>query len=148
LRNIFGSFVQIFADTKPSATAEVKGLAGLALGFILVGTADHEAAGDMLSYLHDDNVDITDSNNRFVALGIALIFLGKIIFCGMCSNLSTWLYFSGTQDRSEVFIESVRALPEPFGSMTSTLIDVCAYAGTGNVLKIQVHFSYNYLKRT
>lgn len=43
----------------------------------------------------------------------------------------------GTQERSEVFIESVRALPEPFGSMTSTLIDVCAYAGTGNVLKIQ-----------
>lgn len=34
-------------------------------------------------------------------------------------------------------MESVRALPEPFGSMTSTLIDVCAYAGTGNVLKIQ-----------
>lgn len=34
-------------------------------------------------------------------------------------------------------MESVRTLPEPFGSMTATLIDVCAYAGTGNVLKIQ-----------
>lgn len=43
----------MFSDTKPSATPEVKGLAGLALGFILVGTADHEAAGDMLTYLHD-----------------------------------------------------------------------------------------------
>lgn len=28
-------------------------------------------------------------------------------------------------------------MPQPFGSMTATLIDVCAYAGTGNVLKIQ-----------
>uniref|UniRef100_A0A915D0K5 26S proteasome non-ATPase regulatory subunit 2 n=1 Tax=Ditylenchus dipsaci TaxID=166011 RepID=A0A915D0K5_9BILA len=93
----------VFTDNRPSATAEVK---------------DHDAAGVMLTYLHDDGVDITDPNNRFVALGIGLIFLG-------------------TQDRSEVFIESVRALPEPFGSMTSTLIEVCAYAGTGNVLKIQ-----------
>jgi hypothetical protein len=34
-------------------------------------------------------------------------------------------------------VESLRALPEPFGSMVATLTDVCAYAGTGNVLKIQ-----------
>lgn len=34
-------------------------------------------------------------------------------------------------------METVRSLPEPFGSMVSTLIEVCAYAGTGNVLKIQ-----------
>lgn len=43
----------------------------------------------------------------------------------------------GTQEKSEVFVESVRTLPEPFGSMVSTLVDICAYAGTGNVLKIQ-----------
>lgn len=36
-----------------------------------------------------------------------------------------------------MFIEAVRILPEPFGSMTSTLIDVCASAGTGNLGKIQ-----------
>lgn len=36
-----------------------------------------------------------------------------------------------------MFVESLRVLPEPFGSMVSTLVDVCAYAGTGNVLKIQ-----------
>lgn len=34
-------------------------------------------------------------------------------------------------------VESLRSLPEPFGSMASTLVEVCAYAGTGNVLKIQ-----------
>lgn len=43
----------------------------------------------------------------------------------------------GAQEKSDVFVESVRALPQPFGSMMSTLVDVCAYAGTGNVLKIQ-----------
>lgn len=62
--------------------------------------------------------ELNDPNMRFLALGIALIFLG-------------------TQDRSEVFVESLRSLPEPFGSMVSTLVDVCAYAGTGNVLKVQ-----------
>lgn len=31
----------------------------------------------------------------------------------------------------------MRALPEPFGSMIATLVEVSAYAGTGNVLKIQ-----------
>ena len=65
---------KIFSDTKPSANAEVKGLAALALGFILVGTADHLIAADLLNYLMETNIE--DSNNRFVALGIALIFLG------------------------------------------------------------------------
>jgi hypothetical protein len=53
-------------------------------------------------------------------------------------NNKNILLISGTQERSEVIVESVKALPDPFGSMTSTLIDVCAYAGTGNVLKTQV----------
>ncbi|KHJ84078.1 hypothetical protein OESDEN_16212 [Oesophagostomum dentatum] len=62
--------------------------------------------------------ELTDPNMRFLALGIALIFLG-------------------TQNKSEVFVESLRSLPEPFGPMVSTLVDVCSYAGTGDVLKIQ-----------
>jgi len=31
----------------------------------------------------------------------------------------------------------LEVLPEPFKSMAMTLVDICAYAGTGNVLKIQ-----------
>jgi 26S proteasome regulatory subunit N1 len=89
------------------------------LGFILVGTGDHTAAVEMLQVLMErTEAELSDPNMRFLALGIALIFLG-------------------TQEQSEVFVESLRSLPEPFGSMVSTLVDVCAYAGTGNVLKIQ-----------
>uniref|UniRef100_A0A7E4VA39 26S proteasome non-ATPase regulatory subunit 2 n=1 Tax=Panagrellus redivivus TaxID=6233 RepID=A0A7E4VA39_PANRE len=110
---------KVLADQKPSATSEVKGLAGMSLGFILVGTADHKVAMEMLHLLMDKTeAELTDYNWSFVALGIALIFLG-------------------TQEKSEVFVESLRSLPDPFGSMVSTLVDVCAYAGTGNVLKIQ-----------
>ncbi|VDM46040.1 unnamed protein product [Toxocara canis] len=110
---------KVLGDNKPSATPEVKGLAGLALGFIRVGTADHEAAMEMLHFLMEKtSVELQEPNMRFIALGIGLIFLG-------------------TQEKSDVFVESARALGEPFGSVVSTVVEVCAYAGTGNVLKIQ-----------
>jgi len=103
------------------ANAEVKGLAALSLGLILVGTCNNEVALELFAYLMEGaaaGVDFKNTNTRFVALGIALIYLGS-------------------EERSEVMVDAVKALPEPFGSMTSTLVDVCAYAGTGNVLKIQ-----------
>ncbi|KAE9414791.1 hypothetical protein Angca_006864, partial [Angiostrongylus cantonensis] len=110
---------KVLTDAKPSATSEVRGLTGLALGLIMVGTADHTVSLDMLQTLMErSEPELSDPNMRFLALGIALIFLG-------------------TQEKSEVFVESLRSLPEPFGSMVSTLVDVCAYAGTGNVLKVQ-----------
>ncbi|VDN57153.1 unnamed protein product [Dracunculus medinensis] len=110
---------RILNDTVHVLNNEARGMCGLALGFILVGTADHAVATELLQILMEKSaIELLDSNMRFLALGIALIFLG-------------------TQDKSEVFVESLRVLPEPFGSMVSTLVDVCAYAGTGNVLKIQ-----------
>ncbi|KAK6038069.1 Proteasome/cyclosome repeat protein [Cooperia oncophora] len=39
---------KVLTDSKPSATSEVKGLTGLALGLIMVGTADHTVAMEML----------------------------------------------------------------------------------------------------
>lgn len=57
----------------------MKGLAGLALGFILVGTGDHIAAMEMLTLLMErTQEELNEPNMRFLALGIALIFLGKI----------------------------------------------------------------------
>ncbi|CAD6194862.1 unnamed protein product [Caenorhabditis auriculariae] len=118
-RGVIFELKKVLADTRPSATAEVKGLTGLSLGLILVGTGDHTAAMEMLQTLMErSEAELADPNMRFLALGIALIFLG-------------------TQDKSEVFVETLRSLPEPFGPMMATLLDVCAYAGTGNVLKIQ-----------
>lgn len=53
------------------------------------------------------------------------------------SQRFTFCFVIGTQEKSEVFVETIRSLPDPFGAMMSTLVDVCAYAGTGNVLKLQ-----------
>lgn len=68
---------KVLVDSKPSATAEVKGLTGLALGLIMVGTGDHTVAMEMLQTLMERNeTELADPNMRFLALGIALIFLG------------------------------------------------------------------------
>ena len=37
----------------------------------------------------------------------------------------------------ETILATLEVVPEPFKSMASTLVDICAYAGTGNVLKVQ-----------
>jgi hypothetical protein len=47
-------------------------------------------------------------------------------------------YFFSILIKLLIFIViSFKVLSEPFKSMAVTLVDVCAYAGTGNVLKIQ-----------
>ncbi len=109
-------------------------MAALALGFICVGSADPVVAADMLQLLSErSEVELKDPNMRLVALGLALVYLGQL-HCFIQINELTII---GTQEKSEAMYETVRIIPEPFGSMTATLISVCAYAGTGNVLKIQ-----------
>ena len=45
--------------------------------------------------------------------------------------------FTGRQEAVEAIIAALEVIPEPFKSMSMTMVEVCAYAGTGNVLKIQ-----------
>jgi len=45
--------------------------------------------------------------------------------------------FAGRQDAVEAITAALEVIPEPFKSMAITMVEVCAYAGTGNVLKIQ-----------
>lgn len=103
-----------------NANSEIQGLAGLSLGLIRVGTGEADTAAAIWQCLMEKGESALqrDNNLRFLALGIGLIYLGK-------------------QEDSSVMVESLRALPNPFGAMAATLLDVCAYAGTGNVLKIQ-----------
>merc|ERR1719228_2028419 len=62
--------------------------------------------------------ELKDTYARFMALGLALTYLGK-------------------QDAVETTLAALEVIPEPYKSMASTLAEICAYAGTGNVLKIQ-----------
>lgn len=47
------------------------------------------------------------------------------------------LILTGKQDACEVVLSSLDTINEPMRTMSKTLVEVCAYAGTGNVLKIQ-----------
>merc|ERR1712059_100220 len=62
--------------------------------------------------------DMKDCYAKYLPLGIGLCYLGK-------------------QDAAEATIAALEVIPEPFRQTATTLVEICAYAGTGNVLKVQ-----------
>lgn len=45
--------------------------------------------------------------------------------------------YLGRKEAVEAIVAALEVIQEPFKSMAVTMVEVCAYAGTGNVLKIQ-----------
>ncbi|XP_066587584.1 26S proteasome non-ATPase regulatory subunit 2 [Prorops nasuta] len=107
------------ALTDAKSSWEVVGVAGLALGMIAVGSCSARVTTAIMYILMEKSeADLKDTYARFLPLGLGLCFLGK-------------------QEAAEAIIAALEVIPEPFRSMSTTLVEVCAYAGTGNVLKIQ-----------
>ena len=106
---------------------EVISLAALALGFIFVGSANGEIAGTILQTimerLEPDESQLSDKWARFLILGLALLYVGR-------------------QDASEATIETLKAVPHAVGKQAQILVEICSYAGTGNVLKVQSLLHY------
>ncbi|KAK2579619.1 hypothetical protein KPH14_011549 [Odynerus spinipes] len=103
----------------PKSSWEVIGVAGLALGMVAVGSCNaYVTTTIMHTLMEKSESDLKDTYARFLPLGLGLCFLGK-------------------QEAAEAIIAALEVIPEPFRSMSTTLVEVCAYAGTGNVLKIQ-----------
>lgn len=58
---------------------EIASLAALSLGFIFVGSCHGEIASTILqSFMERDDKSLSDKWIRFMALGLALLYLGKI----------------------------------------------------------------------
>ena len=55
---------------------------------------------------------------RFLCLGLGLLYLGK-------------------QERADVMLEAVRTVEHKRGRYAEITLNTCAYAGTGNVLKVR-----------
>jgi len=103
----------------PKASMEVIGIAALALGLIFVGSAHGEVTQAILAALLDkDETSLQSSHARFLALGLGLLYLGK-------------------QEVADVTLETLKALPGEAGRFASLTVELCAYTGTGNVLKVQ-----------
>ena len=116
-QDVITQLLEVFGNAKSSM--EIVGVTALAIGLIAVGSRNNDAISTLLQTLIEKSeADLKDPFAKFIPLGIGLCFLGK-------------------QDAAETTIAAMEVLADPFKSMATTLVDICAYAGTGNVLKIQ-----------
>ena len=94
-------------------------MAALACGMISVGSGNSQVTTTIMQTLMEKSeTELKDTYARFLPLGLGLCHLGK-------------------QESIDTLIAALEVIPEPFKSMATTMVDICAYAGTGNVLKVQ-----------
>jgi 26S proteasome regulatory subunit N1 len=106
--------------TDTNLDMQLSAMAALSLGLIFVGSSHGEIADALMNTLLDEDraSQLKDKWTRFMALGLGLIFFGQ-------------------QEEVDVILETLKVFDHPMSKPTSVLAEVCAWAGTGNVLKIQ-----------
>ncbi|RKP21880.1 26S proteasome regulatory complex, non-ATPase subcomplex, Rpn1 subunit [Rozella allomycis CSF55] len=102
-----------------SLNIKIVSFAVLALGLIFVGTCHGELTSTILQTIMERNEnDFKSTFCRFLGLGLGLIFLNK-------------------QEMVETILETLKVIEHPFGNHARIITESLAYAGTGNVLKVQ-----------
>ncbi|KAL2208731.1 proteasome/cyclosome [Sarocladium strictum] len=103
-----------------SQDMQISAMAALACGLIFVGSSHPEVSEAIVTTLMDDERknQLTDKWTRFLALGLGLLFFGR-------------------QEQVDVILETLKAVDHPMSKPTAVLAEICAWAGTGAVLKIQ-----------
>jgi 26S proteasome regulatory subunit N1 len=102
-----------------TTSMEVASMSALSLGFIFVGSAHGEITPTILQTMMErEPAQLDEKWARFMSLGLALLFLGQ-------------------QDASDATIETLKAIEHPIAKQAQVFVDMCSFAGTGNVLKIQ-----------
>jgi 26S proteasome regulatory subunit N1 len=94
-------------------------LAGLALGMICVGKCDDNVGSTLVQKLMEaSDEDLEHSHARYLCVGLGLLFLGKM-------------------EQADAMLEAVKTIEHKIGKYTAVILDTFAYAGSGNVLKVQ-----------
>jgi 26S proteasome regulatory subunit N1 len=94
-------------------------LAGLALGLIFVGRCDDMVGGTIVQALMEaTDDDLNHSHAHFLCLGLGLLFLGQM-------------------EKADAMIEALRTIEHKLSKYAVILLETCAYAGSGDVLKVQ-----------
>ena len=108
----------IVEDT--SLDMQLSAMAALSLGLIFVGSSNDNVSESIINTLLDEDrqKQLKDKWTRFMSLGLALLFFGR-------------------QEDVEVILETLKAIDHPMAKPAAVLAEVCAYAGTGTVLKLQ-----------
>ncbi|KAI0184427.1 armadillo-type protein [Xylaria flabelliformis] len=108
----------IIAST--SEDMQLSAMAALSLGLIFVGTANPEISEAIITLFMDEDhkTRLNDKWARFLSLGLGLLFFG-------------------CQEEVDVVLETLKAADHAIARPTYVLAEICAWAGTGAVLKIQ-----------
>lgn len=102
-----------------TVTMEISSLASLALGLVYCGTCHGEITSTILQTLMErDEPQLKDTFAKFMGCGLALLFVGK-------------------QDQSDAVLETLKAIENPLAKQIEVMVEICAFAASGNVLKIQ-----------
>ena len=112
------SLTPLVIDT--NYTVELSAMSALCLGLVFVGSCNVDVLNTIMQGVTDRETTTLETNpmSRYFALALGLVFLGQ-------------------QEKIDTILEAVKLVPPPLGKfMTYTLVS-CAYAGTGNVLKVQ-----------
>lgn len=106
--------------TDTSLEMQISAMAALSLGMIFIGSSNSDVSEAIVeSFLDDDRKSqLTDKWTRFMGLGLGLLFFGQ-------------------QEDVDVILETLKAIDHPMSKPTSVLAEICAWAGTGTVLKLQ-----------
>ncbi|EZG47486.1 putative proteasome 26S regulatory subunit [Gregarina niphandrodes] len=110
--------VPAVVDTAAVGGAEAASAAALALGLVFCGTAD-ENVTEVLIQAVADRAETVETVHVFnIGLALALVFLQQ-------------------QDKAHGALFLLQAIPHPLSELTQVLVEIAAYAATGNVLKCQ-----------
>ncbi|QKX58525.1 uncharacterized protein TRUGW13939_05649 [Talaromyces rugulosus] len=114
-----------------SLDMQLSAMAAVALGLIFVGSSNHQVSEAIATTLMDEErqKQLKDKWTRFMALGLALLYFGR-------------------QEEVDVILDILKAVDHPMAKPTAVLASVCAWAGTGTVLKIQelLHICNEYIE--
>ena len=103
-----------------SLDMQISAMAALSLGLIFIGTAQPDLSETIISAFldEDNNTRLKNKWARFMALGLAFIYFHQ-------------------QEEVDVVVETMKVIDHPIARPTSVLAEICAWAGTGTVLKLQ-----------
>jgi 26S proteasome regulatory subunit N1 len=114
-----------------SLDMQLSAMAAVSLGMIFVGSSNHQVAEAIATTLMDEErqKQLKDKWTRFMALGLALLYFGR-------------------QEEVDVILDVLKAVDHPMAKPTAVLASVCAWAGTGAVLKLQelLHICNEYIE--
>lgn len=104
----------IISDT--GVTMELSSLAALSLGAVFVGTCHGEIVTTILTTMMErEEAQLKDPYSKFMALGLALLFLGK-------------------QDACEATLETLKAIEMALARQAGVLVEAVAFVGRFRLL--------------